>query len=132
MSKPTEIDEVAAIRQLRAEAGLYDELVQDLARAEDELERVRADALTTSATAGIDPTWREIANDLAEALRPYGCFGSQSVEDGRIVVHTRVPGATLNTARRALDRLGDQVTLESNRKAGVAPDWHEHGERAEA
>lgn len=128
---PRPPNEAATIRELRAKAALYDELVEEFARAEDELDRVRAAARAPrSAAVGIDPAWREIANDLAEALRPYGCFGSQSVEEGRIVVHTRVPGATLSKARRALDRLGDQVALESHRKARMAPGWRERDERA--
>lgn len=132
MGKPTAIDEAATIRELRAKAALYDELVEELARAEDALERVRTDAGGPQMHAGIDPAWREIANHLAEALRPYGCFGSQSVQDGRIVVHTRVPGATLSKARRALDRLGEQVALESHRKAGMAPGWDARDERTAA
>ncbi len=91
---------------------------------------MRAAARAPSAVVEIDPAWREIPNDLAEALRPYGCFGSQSVEDGRIVVHRRVPGATLSKARRALDRLGDHVALESHRKARMAPGWRARDERA--
>ena len=130
MGKPTAMNEAATICELRAKAALYDHLVEELARAEDELGRVRAAARAPSAAVGIDPAWREIANELVEALRPYGCFGSQSVEDGRIVVHTRVPGATLSKARRALDRLGDQVALESHRKARMAPGWRERDERA--
>jgi len=93
------------LRGLRAKAQLYDELVEQLAASERELDRVRRSATRN----GVDPAWREIANALAEALRPYSLFREQRVEDGRIVVETRVPGATLRKARKAreaLDRLG--------------------------
>lgn len=104
--------------ELHAKAALFDELVEQLARTEDELERVRRELVMTRRAAtrdGIDPAWREIANDLAGALRPYSLFREQRVEDGRIVVHTRVPGSTLRAAREALDALGRQVALESCR-----------------
>lgn len=117
------------LRGLRAKAALFDELVEQLARAEDEAETVRSEreslrgelqkAHELARGDGIDPAWREIANDLAGALRPYSMFREQSVEDGRIVVHTRVPGSTLHTARRALDRLGRQVAVESYREHDI-------------
>jgi hypothetical protein len=108
--------------ELRAKAALFDELVEQLAAAEDELERVRRELVATRRAAardGIDPAWREIANDLAGALRPYSLFREQRVEDGRIVVHTRVPGSTLRSAREALERLGRQVAIESYREHGI-------------
>jgi hypothetical protein len=67
----------------------------------------------------VDRLWREIANDLAAALRPYTLFRERRVEDGRIVVDTRVPGPTLKAAREALDRLGRQVAIESYRADGI-------------
>jgi len=108
--------------ELRAKAALFDELVEQLARTEDELEGVRRELVAARRTAtrdGVDPAWREIANDLAGALRPYSLFREQRVEDGRIVVHTRVPGSTLRAAREALDALGRQVAVESYREHGV-------------
>lgn len=105
--------------ELRAKAALFDELVEQLARVEDQLEHARRElrAARRAATRdGIDPVWREIANTLAGALRPYSLFREQRVEDGRIVVHTRVPGSTLRAAREALDALGRQVALESHRE----------------
>lgn len=79
--------------ELRAKAALFDELVEALTRADDEVERLRS---ARAGGGGIDPAWREIANDLASALRPYSLFRDQVVQDGRIVVETRVPGATLS------------------------------------
>jgi hypothetical protein len=107
------------LRGLRAKARLYDELVEQLAAVEDELERLRRQHTRE----GIDPAWRQIANDLAGALRPYTLFREQRVEQGRIVVETRVPGATLHEASTALRRLGRQVAIESHRASGiVVPD----------
>ena len=103
------------LRGLRAKAALYDELVEQLAGLERELEQVRRSA----ARDGIDPAWREIANALAGALRPYTLFREQRVIDGRIVVETAVPGPTLRAAREALDRLGRQVAIESYRSSGI-------------
>jgi hypothetical protein len=100
---------------LRAKAQLYDELVEQLAVTERELARVRAGA----GRGGIDPAWREIANDLATALRPYTLFREQRVRYGRIVVETAVPGSTLRVAREALQRLGRQVAVESYRADGI-------------
>ena len=100
---------------LRAKALLYDELVEQLAVTERELARVRAE----DGRGGIDPAWREIANDLATALRPYTLFREQRVRDGRIVVETAVPGSALRVAREALDRLGRQVAVESYRADGI-------------
>lgn len=108
--------------ELRAKAGLFDELVEQLAQTEDELERVRRELVRTRRAAardGVDPAWRDIANDLAGALRPYSLFKEQQVEDGRIVVHTRVLGSTLRAASEALERLGRQVAIESYRERGV-------------
>lgn len=105
--------------ELRAKAALFDELVEQLAQVEEELERVRRElreARRAATRDGIDPAWREIANALAGALRPYSLFREQRVEDGRIVVHTRVPGSTLRAAREALDALGRQVAAESHRE----------------
>ncbi len=103
------------LRWLRAKAALYDELVEQLAETERELEQVRR----STARDGIDPAWREIANALAGALRPYTLFRDQPVIDGRIVVETAVPGSTLRAAREALHRLGRQVAIESYRASGV-------------
>lgn len=115
---------------LRAKAALFDELVEQLTVCEDELEQLK----TTNSDAGIDPVWREIANDLAGALRPYSMFREQRVVDGRIVVETAVPGSTLRTAREALDRLGRQVAVESYRPSGipVPEDDETRGSRAAA
>lgn len=116
------------LRGLRAKAALFDELVEQLARSEDEAERLRVEndrlrdelqvAREQAPTDGVDAAWREIANELAGALRPYSMFGEQTVEDDRIVVHTRVPGSTLHAASRALDRLARQVAVESYREHG--------------
>ncbi len=73
----------------------------------------------SAARDGIDPPWREIANALTGALRPYTLFREQRVIDGRIVVETAVPGSTLRAAREALYRLGRQVALESCRSPGI-------------
>jgi len=100
---------------LRAKAQLYDELVEQLTVTERELTRLRSDP----APGGDERAWREIANDLAGALRPYTLFREQRVEDGRIVVETRVPGPTLKAAREALDRLARQVAVESYRADGI-------------
>ena len=122
--------------ELRAKAALFDELVEQLARTEVELERLRAELVATRRAAardGIDPMWREIANALAGALRPYSMFREQTVEDGRIVVHTRVPGSTLGAAREALELLGRQVAIESYREHGipVREDEQRHTDQAE-
>ena len=103
------------LRELRAKAALYDELVEQLTVAEQDLERARRSATRD----GVDPAWREIANALAEALRPYSLFREQRVEDGRIVVESRVPGSTLRKASEALDRLARQVAVESYRAHDV-------------
>lgn len=101
---------------LRSKAGLYDELVAQLAQAETELERIRRSGGRAD---GVDPAWRQIANALAEALRPYTLFREQRVIDGRIVVETAVPGSTLRAGREALDLLGRQVAVESYREHGI-------------
>lgn len=103
------------LRELRAKAQLYDELVEQLAASERELDRVRRSATRD----GIDPAWREVANALAEALRAYSLFREQRVEGGRIVVDTKVPGSTLHEASEALERLGRQVAVESYRAHDV-------------
>lgn len=103
------------LRGLRAKARLYDELVEQLRAVKEEVERLRRQ----HTRAGIDPVWRQIANDLAGALRPYTLFREQRVEQGRIVVETRVPGATLHKASAALERLGRQVAIESYRDSGI-------------
>jgi hypothetical protein len=120
MSGSRGIGSAKGVKELRAKAALFDELVEELARVEDEVERLRS---APAAGGGIDPAWREIANGLASALRPYSLFRDQVVRDGRIIVETRVPGATLSKARDALDRFGRQVALESYRRDGMAPDW---------
>jgi hypothetical protein len=111
-----------AIAHLRAKAALYDELVERLAQAEDaahRLVRELDDARRSATRDGIDPAWRDIANDLAHALRPYSMFGEQVLQEGRLVVHTRVPAATLGAAAAALDRLARQVAEESHRADGI-------------
>lgn len=109
--------------ELRAKAALYDELVERLTDAEDELDRLRNSRAPVApgrpVDDRVDPAWREIANDLAGALRPYTLFKEQAVEDGRIVVRTRIPGSTLSRARQALDRLGRQAAVESCRRDGI-------------
>lgn len=115
-------DELGA---LRSKAALFDELVERLAQAEDEAQRLSEEAnelrevRRAAARDGVDPAWRELANDLAGALRPYSMFREQAVEDGRIVVHTHVAGSTLHAARHALDRLARQVAVESYREHGI-------------
>lgn len=89
----------------------------ELAEARRELRELRR-AMTRS---GVDPEWREIANELAEALRPYTMFREQVVRDGRIVVVTHVPGRTLTKASDALERIGRQVRIESYREVGMVP-----------
>jgi hypothetical protein len=113
---------------LRAKAQLYDELVDQLAVTEHELAQLRRDRARDEE----DREWREIANDLAGALRPYTLFREQRVKDGRIVVETSVPGPTLKGAREALDRLARQVAIESYRDDGipVREDAQEEHERA--
>lgn len=121
----------ARVRELRAKAALFDELVEQLGTTADELERVRRELTTTRRAAardGIDAAWREIANALAGALRPYSLFREQRVEDGCIVVHTRVPGSTLRAAREALDALRRQVAVESYREHPIP--IREDGRRA--
>lgn len=132
MAKTTNADH-GRLGELRAKAALFDELVEQLARTEDELEAVRRELVAVRRAAtrnGIDPAWREIANALAGALRPYSLFREQRVEDRRIVVHTRVPGSTLRAAREALDALARQVAIESYREHGVPV--HEDERRAAA
>lgn len=121
--------------ELRAKAALFDELVEQLAATEDELERLRRELIAARRAAtrdGIDPSWRSIANDLAGALRPYSMFREQRVEGGRIVVETRVPGSTLRAAREALERLGRQVAVESYREHGIPVRGDEHGDTSHA
>ncbi len=118
------------LRGLRAKAALFDELVEQLAKVEDEAERLRAEnghlrgelqvAREQAPLDGVDAAWREIANELAGALRPYSMFREQTVEDDRIVVHTRVPGSTLHAASRPLHRLARQVAVESYREHGFS------------
>lgn len=118
------------LRVLRSKAALFDELVEQLARAEDEagqltkqVKHLRGELREVRRAAtrdGVDPAWLDIANELAGALRPYSMFREQAVEDGRIVVHTRVPGPTLHAARKALDRLARQFAVESYREHGIS------------
>lgn len=42
------------------------------------------------------------------------------MEDGRIVVESRVPGSTLRKASEALEGLGRQVAIESYRADGIS------------
>lgn len=108
------------LRGLRAKAQLYDELAERLEHAERELDQLRRDHNPDHDRAMVDAAWRQIANDLAQALRPYTLFREQRVQDGRIVVETRVPGSTLHRASAALERLGRQVAVESYRASGIA------------
>lgn len=101
---------------LRAKAALYDELVEQLASLEARLEQVRRSGGRVD---GIDPGWRQIANALAEALRPYTLFREQRLVDGRIVIESSVPGSTLRAGRQALDLLARQVAVESYRSSGI-------------
>ncbi len=114
------------LARLRAKEQLYDELVDRLTVPERELAQLTA----TRHAGGSDPAWREIANDLATALRPYTLFREQRVKDGRIVVETAVPGSTLKQAREALDRLGRQVAVESYRADGIPVPEDRTGEQA--
>jgi hypothetical protein len=107
----------AELRGLRAKAELYDELVEQLARTERALAQARA----TAASSAEDGAWRELANELAGALRPYTLFREQRVQDGRIVVETRVPGSTLRAARTALEHLAREVAAVSYRSDGLGP-----------
>ena len=111
---------------LRAKAQLYDELVEQLTVAERQIEQMRRSRCRD----GVDPAWRQIANELATALRPYTLFREQRVRDGRIVVETAVPGSTLRVAREALDRLGRQVAVESYRADGIPVREDQPGELA--
>lgn len=123
------------LAELRAKAALFDELVEQLAATEDELERLRRELIAARRAAtrdGIDPAWRNIANDLAVALRPYSMFREQRVEGGRIVVETRMPGSTLRAAREALERFGRQVAVESYREHGIPVRGDEHGDTPRA
>ena len=111
---------------LRAKAQLYDELVEQLTVAERQIEQMRRSRCRD----GVDPAWRQIANELATALRPYTLFREQRVRDGRIVVETAVPGSTLRVAREVLDRLGRQVAVESYRADGIPVREDQPGELA--
>lgn len=114
------------LRGLRAKAACYDELVEQLTSTEADVVRLRR----SHCRDGIDPAWREIANGLAGALRPYTLFRDQRISDGRIVVETAVPGSTLTAAREALDALARQVALESYRAEGIVTS--EDGAREQA
>jgi hypothetical protein len=120
MPTTTRVASASSLAKRRAKTAMFDEPVESLTQT-DELERVSAQlaALQEQFGDGVDPGWREIANDLAAALRPYTLFREQRVEDGRIVVETRVPGSTLRAARNALDRLARQVAVESYRRDGI-------------
>lgn len=113
MSKVSSTD----LAGLRAKAALYDELVEQLAEAETRLEQVLRSGGRSD---GIDPRWRQIANTLSEALRPYALFREQRVKDGQIVVESAVPGSTLREAREALDQLARQVAVESYRSSRIS------------
>lgn len=113
---------ITALPGLQAKAALYDELVERLAEAEADLDAARRELRTTRRAAardGIDPAWRSIANGLAGALRPYTLFREQRVHEGRIVVETRVPGATLHKSTAALRAYARQVAIESYREHGI-------------
>lgn len=68
---------------------------------------------------GIDPVWRQIAQELASALRPYSLFREQRLHDGRVVVETAVPASTLAAANIALEHLATQIANESRRAAST-------------
>lgn len=55
------------LARLRVKEQRYDELVQQLAVTKRQLAETRR----SHCREGIDPAWREIATDLATALRPY-------------------------------------------------------------
>jgi hypothetical protein len=132
MAKQHSIADARTVRLWRAKADLYDELVEHLASVEDELEKLKEGTPPEPAEPGIDPAWQRIASDLAGALRPYTMFREQTVENGRIVVHVRVPGSTLRRAREALERLGEQVARESRRRDGLAEAREAEAHDAEA
>lgn len=87
MSKPRKIEEAATVRELRAKAALFDELVEALARSEDELERFKAQP---AVNAGVDPAWWQIANDLASALRPYTLLSLRATGNASVRPASRV------------------------------------------
>ena len=124
MAKTTAIADAPTLRRLQAKEALYDELVEQLADTERELEATRAELagqrrqLSTHRYEGV---WRAITNDLAGALRPYTLFGQMTVEDGRCVIHTRVPPPTLRRAQEALQRLAREVARESYREVEMTP-----------
>lgn len=68
------------LRELRAKAQLYDELVEQLTVAEQDLDRARRSATRD----GVDPAWREIANALAAALRPYSLLSPTPTAESRL------------------------------------------------
>jgi hypothetical protein len=124
---PTNVN--GELARLRAKEQLYDELADRLAVTERQLAQLTTNR-SRAGVRGVDPAWREIANDLATALRPYTLFREQRVKDGRIVVETAVPGSTLTCAREALDRLGRQVAVESYRVDGIPAPEDRPGELA--
>lgn len=77
---------------------------------------------------GCDSRWRQIANNLAGALRPYSCFREQRVRDGRIIVETAVPRCTLAAANAALNEFAAQLARESTLKR-TSPRWPTANER---
>lgn len=122
MAKPTSSTHSTALAGLRAKESLYDELVERLATCEEQLAATRRELRETRRAAardGIDPEWRAIANAVTGALRPYSLFREQRIVDGRIVVETRVPGATLHKATAALNAYARQVAIESYREHGI-------------
>jgi hypothetical protein len=73
---------------LRSKAALFDELVEQLATAEDALDEVQRELRERRRAAsrdGVDPAWREIANDLATALRPYTLLSERGRGSVRVV-----------------------------------------------
>lgn len=73
--------------------------------------------LLSELEAPVDGRWREVANQLAGALRRYTMLSEQSVEDGKLVGELKVPGDLHNQAVAALAELGELVFDESHAEA---------------
>ncbi len=110
--------------ELRAKAALFDELVEQLAQTEEELERVRHELVMTRRAAtrdGIDPAWREIANDLAGALRPYTMLSLRGDADGCVCPGNRAEDAA--DERAARKPLADESRARSSGVRGRSAAW---------
>ena len=134
MAKTPNVD-ASRLGELRAKAALFDELVEQLAATEDELDGLRRELIAARRAAtrdGIDPAWRSIANDLAGALRPYSMFREQRVEGGRIRGDA---GAGLDAARRtrgaqASGAAGGRRVLPRARRPGPRRRAPRHAKRS--